>query len=189
MLGTYLVVGAVLTTWPWRLRARRLWRVIHLGSVAGFGVPLALSVHVRHRDEALLTLSEEAATAAAQLRTPLASLRLRLESEGPGGEGTGGPAGTGAPARRSRRSAPRARRPRTGRGAPPRARRARPGAPLPRHHDTGGGAVHTVIRSLLIGIDALGALWAALSALATSWPVDASDSLTSRAPTHGLVGP
>lgn len=33
-------------------------------AVAGFGVPLAVSVQARYRDEALLTLSEEAATAA-----------------------------------------------------------------------------------------------------------------------------
>jgi signal transduction histidine kinase len=33
-------------------------------AVAGFGIPLAVSVRARYRDEALLTLSEEAATAA-----------------------------------------------------------------------------------------------------------------------------
>lgn len=38
--------------------------LVAIVAVAGFGVPLALSVQARYRDEALLTLSEEAATAA-----------------------------------------------------------------------------------------------------------------------------
>lgn len=35
VIATYLLAGAVLTTWPRRLCARRLWRVIHLGSTTG----------------------------------------------------------------------------------------------------------------------------------------------------------
>lgn len=40
VIATYLLAGAVLSTWPRRLRARRLWRVIHVGST--LGVALAL---------------------------------------------------------------------------------------------------------------------------------------------------
>jgi hypothetical protein len=34
VLATYLTAAAVFTTWPRRLHARRLWRVIHVGSIA-----------------------------------------------------------------------------------------------------------------------------------------------------------
>ncbi|MCU1502811.1 MAG: Ferric reductase like transrane component [Ilumatobacteraceae bacterium] len=40
VLATYAIAGAVLTTWPRRLRRPRLWRTIHVSSVAG--VVLAL---------------------------------------------------------------------------------------------------------------------------------------------------
>lgn len=40
VIATYSIAGAVLTTWPRRLRRPRLWRTIHVGSVAG--VVLAL---------------------------------------------------------------------------------------------------------------------------------------------------
>ena len=32
-LATYLVAATVFTTWPRRIRNRRAWRVVHLGSV------------------------------------------------------------------------------------------------------------------------------------------------------------
>jgi DMSO/TMAO reductase YedYZ heme-binding membrane subunit len=40
VIATYAIAGAVLTTWPRRLRRPRLWRTIHVSSVAG--VVLAL---------------------------------------------------------------------------------------------------------------------------------------------------
>ena len=33
-LATFLVAAAVFTTWPRRIRHRRAWRIVHLGSVA-----------------------------------------------------------------------------------------------------------------------------------------------------------
>lgn len=35
VIGTYLFVTAVLTSWPRRMFSRRTWRIIHLGSVVG----------------------------------------------------------------------------------------------------------------------------------------------------------
>jgi hypothetical protein len=35
VIALYLVGGAVFTTWPRRIRDRRLWRIIHLGSTLG----------------------------------------------------------------------------------------------------------------------------------------------------------
>ncbi len=35
VLATYLMAGAVFTTWPRRISDRRLWRIIHLGSTVG----------------------------------------------------------------------------------------------------------------------------------------------------------
>lgn len=40
VLATYLLAAAVLSTWPRRLRARPVWRLIHLGSVLGAGFAL-----------------------------------------------------------------------------------------------------------------------------------------------------
>lgn len=40
VVATYLFAGAVFTTWPRRIRDRKLWRIIHLGST--IGVALAL---------------------------------------------------------------------------------------------------------------------------------------------------
>jgi hypothetical protein len=40
VVATYAIAGAVLTTWPRRLRRPRLWRTVHVSSVAG--VVLAL---------------------------------------------------------------------------------------------------------------------------------------------------
>jgi hypothetical protein len=38
--ATYLLAAAVFTTWPRKLGNRRLWRMIHVGSVAGTGLAL-----------------------------------------------------------------------------------------------------------------------------------------------------
>lgn len=40
VLATYLFAGAVFTTWPRRLKDRRLWRLIHLGSTVGVALAL-----------------------------------------------------------------------------------------------------------------------------------------------------
>jgi hypothetical protein len=40
ILGTYLMAGAVFTTWPRRIRDRRLWRTIHLSSAVGMVLAL-----------------------------------------------------------------------------------------------------------------------------------------------------
>ena len=40
VIATYLMAGAVLTTWPRRLRNRQLWRIIHLASTAGVALAL-----------------------------------------------------------------------------------------------------------------------------------------------------
>ena len=40
VVATYLFALAVFTTWPRRLRNRRWWRVIHLGSVVGMALAL-----------------------------------------------------------------------------------------------------------------------------------------------------
>jgi hypothetical protein len=40
VVATYTIAGAVLTTWPRRLRRPRLWRTIHVSSVAGVVVAL-----------------------------------------------------------------------------------------------------------------------------------------------------
>ena len=40
VIATYAIGGAVLTTWPRRLRHPRLWRTIHVSSVAGVALGL-----------------------------------------------------------------------------------------------------------------------------------------------------
>jgi methionine sulfoxide reductase heme-binding subunit len=40
VLGTYLLAATVFTTWPRRLKRRRMWRVIHLSSVAATALAL-----------------------------------------------------------------------------------------------------------------------------------------------------
>lgn len=40
VLATYLLVGAVFTTWPRRVRDRRLWRIVHLGSTVAVALAL-----------------------------------------------------------------------------------------------------------------------------------------------------
>ena len=40
VVATYLLAGAVLTSWPRRLRNRSLWRTIHLGTVLAGGLAL-----------------------------------------------------------------------------------------------------------------------------------------------------
>ena len=40
VIAMYLFAGAVFTTWPRRIRDRRLWRLIHLGSTVGVALAL-----------------------------------------------------------------------------------------------------------------------------------------------------
>ena len=41
VIAMYLLGGAVFTTWPRRIRDRRLWRMIHLGSTVGVALAFA----------------------------------------------------------------------------------------------------------------------------------------------------
>ncbi len=40
VIATYLFAGTVFTTWPRRIRDRKLWRIIHLGSTVGVALAL-----------------------------------------------------------------------------------------------------------------------------------------------------
>ena len=40
VVGTYTIAGAVLTTWPRRLRRPKLWRAIHISSTVGVALSL-----------------------------------------------------------------------------------------------------------------------------------------------------
>jgi hypothetical protein len=40
VIAMYLFAGTVFSTWPWRLRNRRRWRIIHLSSTVGVALAL-----------------------------------------------------------------------------------------------------------------------------------------------------
>lgn len=73
VLATYLLAGAVLTTWPRRLRNRSLWRAVHLGTVLAAGLGLLHGFQMG--SDASTALVQAAGVAAAATGTYAVALR------------------------------------------------------------------------------------------------------------------